>query len=208
MGAIYIAGPMTGIPEYNYPAFHAAAARWRDVGWRVFNPAEHTLPTAEQEASLTADEIRALYMRKDIAWVMESDAVALLPDWQKSKGARAEIEVASVLNLPLYDALTMEPWAESILVEADRLTASDRQADYGHPLDDFSRTAKIITGILLDKLLPGVEVVAEDVPLVMQAVKISREVNHPKRDNRVDGAGYWKTLDMVYAERARRSQQT
>lgn len=37
---VYIAGPMTGLPEYNFPAFHAAAKAWRDAGWEVLNPAE------------------------------------------------------------------------------------------------------------------------------------------------------------------------
>ena len=47
--------------------------------------------------------------------------------------------------------------------------------------------------------------VAEDFPLIMNCVKMSREVNHPKRDNRVDGPGYWGTLDMVIDERERRA---
>ena len=38
---IYLAGPMTGLPEYNYPAFHAEAARLRGLGFHVENPAEH-----------------------------------------------------------------------------------------------------------------------------------------------------------------------
>lgn len=40
MARVYIAGPMTGLPDFNFPAFHAAAAAWRAAGWEVFNPAE------------------------------------------------------------------------------------------------------------------------------------------------------------------------
>ena len=40
-GPIYLSGPMTGLPEFNYPAFHEAARRWRAIGWDVINPAEH-----------------------------------------------------------------------------------------------------------------------------------------------------------------------
>lgn len=38
---IYLAGPMTGLPEHNFPAFHAEAARLRGLGYHVENPAEH-----------------------------------------------------------------------------------------------------------------------------------------------------------------------
>ena len=88
----------------------------------------------------------------------------------------------------------------TILDDAKELVHGDRQIDYGHPLDDFERTAKIWEAIL------GCSVTAEQVALCMVGVKISRECNHPKRDNRVDGAGYFETLDMVQQERERRGR--
>jgi hypothetical protein len=93
--------------------------------------------------------------------------------------------------------------AESILMEAFALVHGNRGADYGHPLDDFSRTAAIATALLEAKL--KAPLAAEDVALFMVAVKLSRECNKPKRDNRVDGAGYFETLDMVRVERERRA---
>lgn len=87
---------------------------------------------------------------------------------------------------------------ETILQEAQRLVHGDRGEAYGHPLDDFSKTAKIWSAIL------GIDVTPQQVALCMVGVKISREVNAPKRDNRVDGAGYFETLDMVEAELERR----
>ena len=41
---VYIAGPMTGLPAFNYPAFHAAAATLRQAGYVVENPAENEPP--------------------------------------------------------------------------------------------------------------------------------------------------------------------
>jgi hypothetical protein len=44
MTRAYIAGPMTGLPEFNFPAFHAAAASLRARGFEVENPAQRPLP--------------------------------------------------------------------------------------------------------------------------------------------------------------------
>jgi hypothetical protein len=86
----------------------------------------------------------------------------------------------------------------NILEEANSLVHGDRQAAYGHPLDDFTRTAAMWAAIL------GHPVTAEQVGLCMCAVKISRQVNHPKRDNLVDLAGYAATVEMVLDEKYRR----
>jgi len=80
---------------------------------------------------------------------------------------------------------------ESILFEAHNLVHGVRGEDYGHPYHDFSRTAKIWSAIL------GIEVTPQQAILCMIAVKISRECHRPKRDNRVDIAGYAEALDMV-----------
>ena len=89
---------------------------------------------------------------------------------------------------------------ETALQEAQRLVHGDRGAAYGHPLDDFARTGRMWAAIL------GVpEVTPEQVGLCMAAVKISREVNRPARDNRVDLAGYAETVEMIHLERARRA---
>lgn len=88
--------------------------------------------------------------------------------------------------------------SESILEEAQRLVHGDRQSAYGHPLDDFTRTAAIWSAIL------EVPVTAEQVGLCMIAVKISRQCNAPRRDNMTDAAGYAATVQMCVEERDRR----
>lgn len=89
-----------------------------------------------------------------------------------------------------------------IAVHAANLVFGDRNQHYGHPLDDFSRAAKIWEAIL------GVPVTAEQVALCMVGVKIAREVHrpHPRNDNVVDGIGYFLTLAMVREERAERER--
>jgi hypothetical protein len=80
------------------------------------------------------------------------------------------------------------------------LVSGDRQNDYGHPIDDFTRAGKIWEAIL------GFPVSAEQVALCMVGVKIAREVNRQKLDNAVDGIGYFLTLTMVQQERAERER--
>ena len=93
---------------------------------------------------------------------------------------------------------------QSILTEAQGLVHGDRNSDYGHPLDDFSRTAAIWTVLLGGKLKDGARIEPEDVGLCMVGVKLSRQINRPKRDNLTDAAGYCETVRMVVDEKARR----
>ena len=81
------------------------------------------------------------------------------------------------------------------------LVSGDRQNDYGHPLDDFTRAGKIWEAIL------GFPVTAEQVALCMVGVKIAREVHGQKLDNAIDGIGYFLTLAMVQQERAEREHK-
>lgn len=98
---IYLSGPMTGLPSFNYPLFNQQAARLRALGHVVANPAEILGGDTTQT--------RSFYLRKDIQDILLCDAVALLPNWERSKGARLEVSLALELGLALFDALTMLP---------------------------------------------------------------------------------------------------
>ena len=100
---IYISGPMTGLPGLNFPAFNAEAARLRAMGYEVVNPAElNPDPTTPYEQC----------MRVDIAALLTCDAICLLPDWHKSKGAETEVAVANALKLPHFRAGCTPVFAE------------------------------------------------------------------------------------------------
>lgn len=91
MAKVYVAGPMTGYPELNYPAFHATAARLRGLGFDVVSPAElNPITEGYREA-----------MRKDILALVDCDHILLLDGWEQSKGATLEHHIATVLNIPI-----------------------------------------------------------------------------------------------------------
>lgn len=88
---------------------------------------------------------------------------------------------------------------ETPLEEAQRLVHGDRGADYGHPIDDYTRTGRMWGAILG---IPDID--PRTCCLMMAAVKISREANKHKRDNIVDLAGYAECAGMVWDEQQRR----
>lgn len=92
---IYVAGPMTGIPELNFPAFHAAAAELRGRGHHVENP-------AEINADPTAQWLDC--MRSDVARLVTCDAVYMLSGWERSRGATVEHTLAVGLGFQVLYA--------------------------------------------------------------------------------------------------------
>lgn len=93
----YLSGPMTGLPELNYPAFMSAAEHLRALGHEVYNPAEwegkynngvfnHTIAFADY----------CTYISR------EADAVVVLPGWEQSPGASAEIALARAIKKSVY----------------------------------------------------------------------------------------------------------
>lgn len=78
----------------------------------------------------------------------------------------------------------------SLLLDAHVVLHGDRAEAYGHPADNLGRTARLWTELL------GVPVTAEQVALCLIAVKLSRHVHQPKRDNLLDIAGYAEAADL------------
>lgn len=90
MNRVYIAGPMTGLPELNFPAFERAAARLRASGYEVVSPHE-VCPDKGIEWSAA--------LRRDIPELCTCNAVALLPGWERSRGAKLEKFIAEALGM-------------------------------------------------------------------------------------------------------------
>ena len=88
---LYVAGPMTGIEDWNLPAFRHAAAELRRRGYVVENPAEVDLDPAV--ASWTD------FMRADVIKLAGCDGLAFLDGWQASRGASLEVFLATQLGI-------------------------------------------------------------------------------------------------------------
>lgn len=185
MSRIYLAGPMSGIKDFNFPAFHERADSLAAQGYDVVNPATH------------GDvESWDFYIRKDLKLLLDCDAVAVLPGWRASKGASLEVHVARTLDMPVYDARTMDALdSESVLQEAQRLITSDRNDSYDHPSRNHSQTAALWSAYLSRKLKAPIE--ARDVCWMMTLLKASRDSHKPGRDNLVDGAGYLGNAEQI-----------
>lgn len=87
----YLAGPMTGYPDYNYPAFDKAARQLRMDGVDVVSPHE----LFKGETGLPWEH----YMREGLKVMLDCDGIALLPGWLDSRGARIETVVANACGL-------------------------------------------------------------------------------------------------------------
>ncbi len=107
---LYIAGPMTGLPEYNFPAFFTAEDALRDVGYQVMNPARYTTNLGP-----ITDETVAKSKRWDIRALSSVDGVAFLDGWEMSEGACLEREVAIWLGLPVYPLKTWVSYSQEWL---------------------------------------------------------------------------------------------
>lgn len=118
---IYLAGPMSGLPENNHPEFVAAATALREMGCFVFNPAEQNpVPTTYRQA-----------MAVDLAWIMNyAEAIVLLPNFEKSKGTRIEVDLALALEIPIL------LYADALVAFAPAVAVNDNLAQQPKPSDD------------------------------------------------------------------------
>lgn len=125
---IYIAGPMSGHKDFNFPAFYAAARMFEDAGWTVFNPANkegETLSDASREdgchiqAQKDGFDFRSVYAW-DVTKVIEADAIYMLEGWEQSLGAIGEHAVAMAMkkHYPDYEIMYENVFSAQSFVKA------------------------------------------------------------------------------------------
>lgn len=117
LGPYYLAGPMRGLPLYNFPAFLMAARVLTARGLKIKSPAEKDLEAGfdpSRPAEVQNFDIGAAF-RWDFKAVVESRGIILLPGWENSTGAKAERLVAQLSQLEVYylnddfDLIDVEP---------------------------------------------------------------------------------------------------
>jgi hypothetical protein len=207
-GIAYIAGPMRGLPEYNFPAFHEAEAVLREAGWETFNPARDDEEAGFDPKAPDAEVLPLKhYMHKDLPMVCESDAVFVLPGWEGSEGARLELIVAHRCEIPVFRYAEFRDYSIYSLVDVEHdpkdsypatvLTEAieavdDRAGAYGHPADHFEITVGLINAAF------GTSFEPKDWPVIMALDKIARmQGPSDRRDNMVDVCGYMRTREKV-----------
>jgi len=111
---IYIAGPMTGLPQFNVPLFERVARELRAQGLKVISPVELDSQYIREEALASPDGAMPLngkiggetwgeILGRDVRVIADQvGAIATLPNWHKSRGARLEVFVGLLCKLPLY----------------------------------------------------------------------------------------------------------
>ena len=109
---IYIAGPMRGYEDYNYPAFDDRAKMLEDAGWDIVNPAaldrKAGKPSSDSHVfdpvnNYEDHEFMRTALQRDMdAICVECTAIYMMRDWEKSRGAKAEWHLAKALGLDIF----------------------------------------------------------------------------------------------------------
>jgi hypothetical protein len=122
---LYVSGPMTGLPEFNFPAFDAMSEFIEQRGMEAISPADHDRRVlaqnfgagrtpfafvhdvpgyAEGDVERYSKHTGAVHdlLVWDIAQIVEADGIVLLPGWENSTGAAHERYVAEVTNKRIF----------------------------------------------------------------------------------------------------------
>lgn len=108
---IYLAGPMTGIPLFNFPKFMRVAGELRAKGHTVFNPAERDIERHGTDISVgnltgSPEQAKAEHgltirdaLHDDLVFITKNaDAIFLMNGWEHSNGALSEFFTAKAIR--------------------------------------------------------------------------------------------------------------
>jgi hypothetical protein len=193
---VYLAGKYSGEVDANIASARKIAIELWEKGYTVVCPHLNTAHF-EVDCSCRYDD----YMNGDYEIIGRCDAVVMLPNWHDSPGAKLEFEYAILHDIEVtqYPILpSLDKHKETSSQTAERIVRGARQKAYGHPRQDFARTAGLWTAILRDVLKQDSVIDAERVALMMVLLKLSRLIATPQhKDSLVDAHGYLNTYEML-----------
>ena len=111
-GKKWFNGPMRGKKWFNFPDFDWAKECLMRAGWEVISPADLDREIGFDVKSLPPDtdwsdvtklgfDLKAAVQR-DVAAILDCDAIFMLHGWSESRGAKAEKAVAEWLGLMVF----------------------------------------------------------------------------------------------------------
>ncbi len=110
----YVSGKMTGLKDHGFRSFQDAKKKLEAQGIIALLPSENF-------GGAVVDALRAAYMRRDILQVLNADAVVVLPGWQNSEGAKAEIVVAREIGIPVLNIEDLSEITERVVTSVEPL---------------------------------------------------------------------------------------
>lgn len=111
--SVYLAGKMRGVPQFNFPAFDAAAKDLRERGYSVFSPADRDRLDGFDPEKDEAKDL-SYYMAIDLPEVCKADLMVVLPGWETSEGVSIEMAVARKLGKKIVSYPSMEPIPDAL----------------------------------------------------------------------------------------------
>jgi len=113
---VYLAGPMSGIPQFNFPAFFVAAEQLRADGFEVVSPAEidneedkgAALRSPDGQSVKRTDGVSKTwgdFLARDVKLLADTgiQGIVFLPNWQNSKGAKLEAFVGLLQGFKFWE---------------------------------------------------------------------------------------------------------
>ncbi len=98
MKRVYLSGPMSNMPDFNFPAFNTEAERLRALGYDVINPVDINPDTTTPYNECLRNDLKAL---------LDCDTIAMLDGWMDSNGAHLEMHVAQRVGIRVVEARTI-----------------------------------------------------------------------------------------------------
>jgi hypothetical protein len=145
---VYIAGPMTGYPQWNFAAFDAAAADLRQRGYEVVNPVDLDRDVGFDPATSSPEDFDLVSaIRRDVEALVTCQVIALLPGHENSKGATAERHIAYWAGLDVVEYPSMTPIGTELPVDPwdvrNRSTPEQDEAYLARVTDEFVEDGKV-----------------------------------------------------------------